>query len=303
MAWDPLRRRDLFNLLSYAAERKILFAVSPAATELLTRETLRGIKQIGASSVSVSLDGASARTHDSIRRREGTYARTINAIEDAISLGLNVQVNTAIMKRNFLELPRIFQLIKGLGVRTWELFFIIRVGRGTEVEDLTPQEYESACNFLYEASFYGVTIRCVEAPFIRRVLKQRSELGTYWDDEAYHKIRSDLLAAELERSPATTLRSKGTLDGDGVVFVAYDGTIHPGGLLPVVLGNVKTNDLAKVYRENEILRKIRAREINGPCGVCEFKDICGGSRARAYAYTSDLLASDPACVYVSRRVP
>ena len=300
---DPLRRRDLFDLLTYAARREMKFAVSPAATNLLSREVLVRIKQLGASSVSISLDGAWASTHDAIRRREGTYERTVRAVQDAVEIGLDVQVNTVVMKRNFRELAGVFSLVRGLGVRTWELFFLVKVGRGSGAEDIAPAEYESACNFLYDASFYGQTIRCVEATFIRRVLRQRSQPGTYWRDDDYLRLKSELVEREGEQSSdASTLRQRGTLDGDGVVFVAYDGTIHPGGLLPLSIGNVRRDTLSEVYRGSEVLRRIRAREMSGPCGECEFRDVCGGSRARAYAYTADPLASDPACVYASRNL-
>lgn len=294
---DPLLRKDLFELLSYAANAEVRFAVSPAVTELLSYDTLKRIKAVGASAVSISLDGASAQTHDSIRKREGTYQRTIQVIKDAVSLGLNIQVNTVIMKNNYTELPQIFHLIKTLGVKTWELFFLVQVGRGSGVEDLAPEEVESVCNFLYDASFYGLTIRTVEAPFIRRVAKMRLESPDYWKDERYNKLRTDLLQAEGEPVGHSTISQRGTLDGDGILFVGYDGSISPGPLLPITIGNVKKDSLVSVYRDSELLRDIRSRKISGPCGMCSFIEICGGSRARAYSYHLDPLSSDPACFY------
>ncbi len=150
---DPLLRGDLFELLSHAADAGVRFALSPAVTELLSYDALKRIRDAGVSAVSVSLDGAYAQTHDSIRRIDGTYQRTVQAMKDAVSLGLNIQVNTAIMKSNYTELPQLFHLIRGLGVKTWELFFLVKVGRGSGVDDLTPEEVESVCNFLYDASF------------------------------------------------------------------------------------------------------------------------------------------------------
>lgn len=148
-----------------------------------------------------------------------------------------------------------FSLIRGLGVRTWELFFLVKVGRGSDAADLAPAEYESVCNFLYDASFYGQTIRCVAAPFIRRVLGQRSQLSAYWKDYDYLWLRSELIEMEGEpSSDASTLRQKGTLDGDGVVIVAYDGTVHPGGLLPLPIGDVRRESLPEVYRGSALAR-------------------------------------------------
>lgn len=294
---DPLQRRDLFELTDYAAAMGVNFALSPAVTDLLDREALVKIKCAGTSSISISLDGVSGETHDVIRNRPGTFDRTIKAIQAALSLGVSVQVNTAVMKRNLHELPEIFSLIRGLGVKTWELFFLIQVGRGSAVQDLTPQEYESVCRFLVDASRYGMTVRTVEAPFVRRVARQMAERGDGADDALYGELGGRL--RELDGGPTgpSTIRARGTLDGDGIVFVAYDGSIYPGGLTPFRLGNVRKGSLAGVYRESPVLRKIRGREIDGYCGACRYKDICGGSRARAYAHHGDPLASDPACVY------
>jgi radical SAM protein len=294
---DPLKRADLFELLRYASKLGVRFAVSPAVSELLTEDTLKRMKDLGASSVSISLDGATAELHDLIRRRAGTYERTLNAIKTAQDIGLNVQVNTVVMKKNFLELPRVFHLIRNLGVRTWELFFLVRVGRAISVEELSPYECESVCNFLYDASCYGLTLRCVEAPFIRRVVRQRLHSGDYWKDEIYLRLKSELLRLDGNPTTQSSFHSSGTLDGDGVIFVAYDGTINPGGLLPIPLGNVRRDSLVRIYRYSELLRKIRARELHGPCGMCEFKDVCGGSRARAFSASGDPLSSDPACIY------
>jgi radical SAM protein len=294
---DPLRRKDLFQLLFHASNLGLGFAVSPAVTELLTYEVIMKVKETGASSISFSIDGPTESTHDEIRRKEGTFRRTLDAVRDAKRLGLNVQVNTAIMSRNLHTLPEIFHLIRELGVKTWELFFVIKVGRASSVEDLTSVQCESVCNFLYDASWYGITIRTVEVPFIRRVAKYRETKGLYWNDTTYQSLRTALLQLDGEpHSPCSTLRPVGTLDGDGVIFVAHDGTVHPGGLLPTSLGNVRTSSLVRIYRENQLLKDIRQRKLKGPCGICEFKDICGGSRARAFSYYGDPLASDPACV-------
>jgi AdoMet-dependent heme synthase len=201
------------------------------------------------------------------------------------------------MKQNLHELPQILSLIRRLGVKTWELFFLIRVGRGDALEDLTPLEYESVCRFLVHASSYRMTIRTVEAPFIRRVAKQMIEKGNGKDDTTFDELRSKLVELEGEPASASTIRARGTLDGDGIVFVAYDGSIYPGGLTPCGLGNMKTSSLPDVYRSSPVLGRIRKREFDGYCGICQYKEICGGSRARAYSQYGDPLASDPACVY------
>ena len=292
---DPLMRADLPRLLAYAKGSGVPFAVSPAVSRNLTDGVLAGVRDMGASSISISLDGARPETHDSIRRVAGTFELTLDRVRKAIELGVNVQVNTAVMQANLRELPAMLDLVRGLGVKIWELFFLIQVGRGSGVADLTPAEYESACNFAYDASRRGVVVRCVEAPFVRRVASRRSAEGDYWRDEAYLAMSRELGGGAGALAPST-LGPRGTLDGDGIIFVGHDGTISPGGLLPVPLGNVKGDDLAAVYRTDPLLRKIRGREFSGACGRCSYSSVCGGSRARAYAYSGDPLGSDPACL-------
>ncbi len=301
---DPLMRKDIMNLMSYASKIGLNFAASPAVSNLLTRQAMQEIKDAGASSISVSLDGQSSETHEGIRKVDGTFERTIETMRLAKELGLAIQVNTTVMKRNLQELPMIFHLIKLLGVRVWEVFFLIRTGRGTEELDLSPEEYESVCNFLYDASHYGMVIRCVEAPFIRRVLRQRGSDGDSYEhlhDKTYENLKSKLEELEGDQDKMnSSLGQKGTLDGDGIVFVGYDGKIYPGGLVPVEIGNVREDDLVNVYRNDELLRNIRSRKMKGMCGECDFRQVCGGSRARAFASSGDPLSSDPACIYASK---
>ncbi len=294
---DPLRRPDLFELLAHSRDRGIRTAVSPAVTELLTADCLRRLRDAGVMSISLSLDGAVAATHDGIRRAMGTYDRTVEAVRTALDLGLKLQINTAVMRPNVEELPRIFHHLRSWGVPTWEVFFLVRVGRATHELDLRPDEYESVANFLYDASRYGLVVRTVEAPFVRRVLHQRDGFPC-WNAPLYRGLSSELVAREGPPTGPSTLGRRGTLDGDGIIFVSHDGTVQPGGLLPVPLGNIRTDSLPALYRTHELLRRIRARNLSGPCGTtCPDRTVCGGSRARAYAHSSDPLASDPACLW------
>lgn len=294
---DPLMRNDLFELMKHAKELGVKFALSPAVTNLLTYNTMVKIRDLGATSISISLDGAVKETHDNIRSIDGTFDATVKSIKNAINAGLNIQVNTTVMKSNVNELPRIFNLIESLGVKTWEVFFLIKIGRGAELQEISPSEYESVCNFLYDASKYGVVIRTVEAPFERRVVSMRVKQGSYWRDPLYDHLHSELINLEGEPKYDSTISPVGTLDGDGIIFVGNDGTISPGGFLPVKLGNVREDNIVDIYRNNAIMKSIRAREFFGYCGKCEFKWQCGGSRARTYYSEHNILASDPACFY------
>jgi AdoMet-dependent heme synthase len=201
------------------------------------------------------------------------------------------------MRDTVSELPAIARLIADADVAIWELFFLVQVGRGTEAAALTAEENEHVCHFLVDASCHGMIVRTVEAPFFRRVVAERAEGLPPPSDGLYVRLR-DELARELG-PPRTRPRAqtKGTRDGRGIVFVGHDGDITPSGFLPLSLGNVRDDDLVDVYREHPLLRRIRAAEFGGRCGVCRYRDLCGGSRARAYASSGDPLGEDPGCAY------
>ncbi len=296
---DPFRRADLFELAERARARGLPIGFAPSVTPLLHRAAAVRMREAGARTVSISLDGARPDTHESIRGVAGHFARTEEAVRMLVEEGLDVQINTTVMRRNVRELADVAALVRGWGARIWEVFFLIRVGRGTDLEELSPAEHEDVTRFLYDASRYGFVVRTVEAPFFRRVVSAR-EAGV----EAASRPGSlgGSLSARLRRllGPATErsrAQSVGTRDGKGILFVSHAGDLYPSGFLPVRLGNVCMDDVVRVYRDSALLRSIRAAEFSGRCGVCGFADACGGSRSRAFAATGDPLGEDPACAY------
>ncbi len=291
---DPLRRPDLFALIEHARAQRLHVAVSPAVSDALNAATMARLAELGVASISVSLDGGSAAAHERVRGVPGHFERTRAAITTALDLGLRVQVNSTVMAENVRELPSLFESIVGWGVRTWEVFFLIRTGRGVGLAELSSEETEDVGQFLYDASRYGVLIRPVEAPFLRRIRRQR-EAGGPAGGPLYAALRDELARRMGPGTQPSSIAPRGTLDGDGILFVGYDGTIYPGGFLPERLGNVRRDDLVSVYRDHPLLQRIRARDLGDACGTCPHRFECGGSRARAFARTGDPLAADPAC--------
>ncbi len=292
---DPLQRPDLPELVGHARAQGMNVAVSPAVSERLDAATLAKLRGLGVAAISVSLDGGTAATHERIRGVPGHFDRSLDAIESGVRSGLRVQVNSTVMSGNLTELPRLFHTLYSRGVRTWEVFFLIRTGRGAELSEVTSTEAEEVSHFLYDASRYGVLVRPVEAPFLRRVRKEREEPTPSHGGPLYSALHHEL---EERMGPATqpsSLAPRGTLDGDGILFVAYDGTVYPGGFLEYRLGNVRADDPVGLYRASELLRRIRARELHGACGICPYRSECGGSRARAFVHSGDPLGTDPAC--------
>ena len=294
---DCLLRPDLWELVAYATELGIPTALSPSVTPSLTPEAIARIASSGVKAVSISLDGATTETHDGVRGVPGHFPRTVDAIRQLVDAGLTVQVNTTVMRATVDELPDVAAILTDVGAHIWEVFFLVHVGRGVDEGELTPAEHDEVCHFLYDSSHYGFIVRTVEAPFFRRVVTERREGGPAPDGALYRRLAGRLVERLGEPTSRPSAHTASTRDGKGIVFVAYDGEVYPAGFLPLGLGSVRESGLAELYRDDVQLKAIRAAQFSGRCGVCRYADLCGGSRARAFATLGDVLAEDPACPY------
>jgi len=312
---DPLMKKGFEEIVRYAYENGIPMGIAPTVSELLTEGILKTLLRYDVKHVSISLDGGYPHTHDYIRGLNGHFEATLETLRKLVGLGFNVQVNTLVCKVNVLELPEILNLLRRMNVKVWELFFLIKVGRGVEVEDLTPQEYEDTLHFLFDALSYGVNVRTVEAPFFRRIILSRAKSDTknagveeiiqkYGLGNLYKMLAAKLKEEHLKiQNVNVEVRRPATRDGYGVIFIAYNGDIYPSGFTPLKLGNVKDKSIVNVYRNDKILQRIRLSMFKGRCGICEYRHICGGSRARAFATRGDVLDEDPACIYDPSKPP
>ena len=282
---DPLRRADLKVLIHQAIARGIGVSLAPAVTPLLTRDRLAELKDDGVGAISLSLDGSTPEAHDGLRGVPGTFDATLEALDWAAEVGMPVQVNTLVTSTTAADLPAIHDLLTEHTLLRWSLFFLISVGRGSTLTELSPGEAERLMGWLWQISADApFQVKTTEAMQFRRVAARA--LG-----------RAGLLEAEIERHPIS--RGFGIRDGNGIVFVAHDGTVTPSGFLPLPVGNVRETGLVEIYRDNPTMRDLRDPSMfKGHCGQCEYQMWCGGSRARAYAWTGDPLESDPLCPYV-----
>lgn len=300
---DCLQRPDLFGLVGHAVSAGIPVCLSPSVTPLLDAAMIGRIAGSGVRAVSVSLDGRGPRTHDGVRGVPGHFEQTVAAIGQLVAAGITVQVNTTVMGHNVGDLPGIAALLARAGAHIWEVFFLVQAGRGTAVAPLSPAGHEDVCHFLYDASAYGFIVRTVEAPFFRRVVTARRAGAPAPDTASYRRLSADLTRLLGPASGTASAHTAPTRDGKGIVFVSHDGEVYPAGFLPLALGSVRSRPLAAIYRDDPLLRSIRAARFTGRCGACEFADLCGGSRARAYAATGDPLGEDPACPYLPAAGP
>lgn len=281
---DPLKRPDFFALLEYGAWLGLRISVAPSGTSALTRDVLSRFKAIGVESMSLSLDGSTPERHDDFRGVPGCFARTIEAARHARDAGLALQVNTLVTAETEADLPEIFRLVRCLEPKRWSLFFLIPVGRGRTLREVSPDRCEAIHHWLHDQSEKAPFILATtEAPHFRRVTLTR--------------MRAEGISlARIRETPVG--RGFGIRDGNGIMFISHSGEVYPSGFLPLVAGNVRTAHIVQIYRESEIFKQIRrTSSFKGRCGLCEFKEICGGSRARAYAAYGDYLAEDPACSY------
>ncbi len=280
---DPLQRGDLYELIDEARRLRLAVSITPSATPRLTAEALARLKEHEIESIGLSLDGSMAEKHEAVRGVEGCFDWTMSAVKTAGDLGLPVQINTLISRETADDLPQIYELLKSLRIMRWSLFFLISVGRGKTLQPLTPEQGEQCMNWVFEISQTApFQVKTTEAPFYRRVALERMK-------------RAGLTSSQIKQS--SVYRGFGIRDGNGIVFVSNQGDIYPAGFLPLKAGNVRCDHLVDIYRNSPLFCALHTPAgFNGRCGRCEYSQICGGSRARAFASSGDPLASDPLCL-------
>ncbi|WP_435101620.1 TIGR04053 family radical SAM/SPASM domain-containing protein [Halarchaeum sp. P4] len=280
---DPLARDDTLELVEYGVDNGLRMTMTPSGTGSLTDERIAALADAGLRRMALSLDGASAETHDAFRGEDGSFEATMDAARAARDAGLPLQINTTVCAQTLEDLPAIRDLVADLGAVLWSVFFLVPVGRGRVLDAIPPERAERVMEWLVdvgEDAPFGV--KTTEAPHYRRVALQekRAEGGT--------------------AAPASDQigRRTGITAGDGFAFVSHTGDVYPSGFLPESAGNVREASLVDLYRDSELFTDLRDKDaLTGKCGACEFRHVCGGSRSRAYATTGDPLASDPLCAY------
>ena len=302
---DPFERPDLPELVAHGTKLGLSMALSPSVTDRLTKDVLVELHDAGAKAISLSLDGASAQTHDSFRGVDGVFDATMDAARMVRDVGYRLQINTTVTRSTVHELPQILKTVLELGTTLWSVFFLVPTGRGKLLEALTAAEEEEVLHWLHDVSAL-VAIKATEAPHYRRIAIQRAGVEADALDDAFPvgPLRAGLrreTAALLTGDEPRRRHPRAPIDvnsGRGFAFVDHVGMVYPSGFLPVSVGSVRDQSFPEIYRSSELLQELRNPDgFGGRCGQCEFRTVCGGSRSHAYATTGDPLAEDPSCLY------
>ena len=324
---EPLYRSDIFQLARYATDKHLRVALATNGT-LVTKDVARMIVDSGVKRVSISLDGADSLTHDSFRGIPGAFDAAVYGLRNLKSLGMSVQINMTIARHNARQLPQVLELAKSLGADALHTFLLVPVGCGVDIaaeQMVNPEEYEQMLNWFYDQSLTGeIELKATCAPHYFRVVRQRrvqeKRSAEAARNHAAHAGSGEHIGPTEMVMPGATgvsLRpngsgnghpgghpsdmnamTKGCLAGTGVCFISHEGEVYPCGYLPAIAGDLRKESFAEIWENSVVFNALRdTGNLKGKCGCCEFRNICMGCRARAFAASGDYLAEEPFCVY------
>lgn len=330
---EPLYRSDIFQLARYATDKGLRVALATNGT-LVAKEIARMIGDAGVKRVSISLDGADAMTHDTFRGIPGAFDAAVQGLRNLKALGMSVQINMTIARHNAEQLPQVFELAKSLGADALHTFLLVPVGCGVDIaaeQMVAPEEYERMLNWFYDRSLEGgIELKATCAPHYFRVVRQR-RVAEHRSAQAAAKAKS-IASDNCSIGPADMMMpgstgillkpqaghpgghpgahpsdmnamTKGCLAGTGVCFISHEGEVFPCGYLPVIAGDLRKQTFVEIWNKAEVFQQLRETDnLKGKCGCCEFRNVCMGCRARAYAATGDFLDEEPFCVYQPKMV-
>jgi radical SAM protein with 4Fe4S-binding SPASM domain len=273
---EPLLRSDVYELAEYAS-RKGMMVVLGTTGYLINTETARKLKDKGVSGVSISLDSTRPEVHDGIRQKNGSWDRAVKAIEICKQADLSVQINTVVTNSNYSEIPELIQFARILGVKVFSPFFLVCTGKGEELTDISPDQYEELLSLItrLQEDRTGMMIRTRCAPTFRRILYQRNP-------------ESSLLKLDAGKCMA----------GTSYCRITPEGKVTSCPYMQRVAGNVREKGFYEIWQNSEEFASLRNPSLKGKCKACEFQLVCGGCRARAFAAHGNLMDEDPWCVHV-----
>ena len=307
---EPMLRPDIFDIARHGTDLGLSMVMAPCGS-LVTETTVKRMIESGIRRISLSIDGANAATHDAFRQVEGAFDNVINAARVARANALDFQINTTITRSNLQELESIFALAIELGAVAYHPFLLVPTGRGKDLaqEELSPQQYEDVLQWIWRKSQDSpILLKPTCAPHYHRIARQNSPksessagVPPATPTQKSKETNSHLAGAS---APSLHALSKGCMGGQSFAFISHVGKLQICGFLETECGDLRAQnyDFQKAWETSEVFRAIRDTDnYHGRCGYCEYRRICGGCRARAYAMSGDYLAEEPFCVYEPKR--
>ncbi|MBN1130145.1 MAG: radical SAM protein [Chitinispirillaceae bacterium] len=287
---EPLLRDDLFRLARYGTDKGLRMVMATCGT-LLDAKRCAALRDAGIQRISVSIDGATAQSHDAFRGVPGAFDGLMRGIAAAKTAGLAFQVNTTVTKNNRGELPAIFALAQQLGAVSFHPFLLVPTGRGVDLKNeiISAQAYEETLNWIYDLqATSSLSIKPTCAPHYYRIAHQRRhDAAASLDSAARHELDT---------------ATGGCLGGKSFAFISHTGIVQICGFLDLPAGDLRAAgyDFGAIWRDSPLFDRIRSLKYGGKCGVCEYVVRCGGCRARAFAESGDYMGEEPQCRYVPR---
>lgn len=282
---EPLLRKDIFDIARCGTDKGLRMVMAPNGT-LITEDMARKMAESGIRRISISLDGSTREIHDRFRGVDGAYDGALNGITMAKKAGIEFQINTTITQTNLEEIPKILKLAEKLGAVAHHIFLLVPTGRGKYIVDqaIDAAEYERTLNWFYDQrEKTSLQLKATCAPHYYRILRQRA------------KREGVAVTFKTHGLDAVT---RGCLGGTGFCFISHRGIVQPCGFLDVNSGDVTQTPFAEIWNHSEVFNRLRDFDkLEGKCGVCGYKNVCGGCRARAYEATGDFMAEEPLCIY------
>jgi len=277
---EPIMREDFFHIAQYGKDKGLKMVMSSNGTTI-TKELVREIIKAGIERVSISLDGATRESHDNFRKVKGAFDGALRGIHFLKEAGVEFQLNTTITKHNIRELNSILELAESLGAAAFHVFLLVPTGRAKDLKDMeiSSEEYEDTLNWLYEQK-ERIHLKATCAPHYHRILIQR------------------------QKGKRMGSMGKGCMGGESFAFISHIGQVQICGYLDITCGDLRKEnfDFESIWNRSKIFWEMRNTDAyHGKCGVCEYRNVCGGCRARAYALTGDYLAEEPYCTYVPKK--
>jgi len=287
---EPLLRPDIFDLARYGTDKGFRMVMATNGT-LITEETIQKMKISGIQRISVSLDGPSAETHDAFRKVKGAFESSLKGIEFAKRGGLEFQINTTITQVNLLLIADILKLAVELGAVAHHIFLLVPTGRGKELQDqeISALDYEKTLNWFYEQrEQVPLQLKATCAPHYHRILRQRAK-------QEGKKI--------TPKEYGLDAMTRGCLGGISFCFISHRGQVQPCGYLELDCGNMREKSFKEIWESSPVFLNLRNTDgYKGKCGICEYRKVCGGCRARAYESLGDYMKEEPYCIYEPHHV-